>query len=80
MILLMFLVLFLAGCGVTHHPALFCTLVKIDGEPAIGCVDASTVEYETIEPYESGPSAEKHFLGPYWKYDGYDKDKEQTSK
>lgn len=45
----------LTGC--TARP-MVCTLVKIDGEPALGCVDASAVSGSEIRPYSPAPAPE----------------------
>lgn len=46
---------FALGCA--HRP-IVCTMVKIDGEPAIMCADADVVKGQDIRPYSPTPAPE----------------------
>lgn len=63
-----------------------CTLVKADGAPALGCVDARGIRVQPYDgvpapqlPERESPSLQYQRLGPYWQYDGWEKDQERTS-
>jgi hypothetical protein len=77
----------LLSVGCTARP-MICIPVKLDGGPAFGCVDASDVKGSHIEPWdgapspslpESEPETKPNRLGPYWKYEGWEKDNKETS-
>lgn len=68
-------ILTLPGCA---HRSLVCTFVKIDGEPAIMCADADVVKGQDIRPYQPAPSPSKPSIGPYWRYDEWDRHQKET--
>lgn len=79
----------LSGCAARP---LICTPIRLDDAPAFGCVDASKVDGH-ITPWDGVPAPslpnrlesdptlppmQHNHIGPYWHYDGQDRNLKDT--
>lgn len=70
----------LAGCGVAQVQV--CRFAKLDDQPVIVCVPGTAEERDRVRPYQPAPSPSlperENHIGPYWRYDGRDRDVNST--